>query len=73
MPWSIILGELVAGIGAAILAGSGLSLLRYWRTGRFPGQEEGQRASPGWAWAWLAAGLVLTVWGLATLDAAGFF
>lgn len=73
IPWSIILGELVLGVGAALALGTAAALFRYRRTGSFPGQEEGQSASVISAWVKLAIGVVMVVWGVATLDAAGLF
>lgn len=71
MDWSIIAGELVAGIGAALVVGTGLALFRYWRTGRFPGQPEDAEPSVVSAWVKFGLGVVMVVWGLATLDRAG--
>lgn len=72
MPWTLIVAELVLGIGAALAIGTGAALVRYWRTGRFPAQED---AAPSLltAWAKVGLGLVLVVWGVATLDRVGLF
>lgn len=73
MSWSIVAGEFLVGVGAALALGTGAALVRYRRTGSFPGQEEGQSASVTSAWVKFGLGLGLLVWGLATLDAAGLF
>lgn len=73
MDWSIVVGYLVGAIGAALAVGTGLALLRYWRTGRFPGQPEGADASLVSAWVKLGLGAAMVVWGVATLDRAGMF
>lgn len=73
MDWSIVAGEFLVGIGAALVVGVGLALLRYRRTGRFPGQPEDAEPSLVSAWVKFALGAAMVVWGLATLDRAGLF
>lgn len=73
MDWRIVAGEFAAGIGAALLVGTGLALFRYWRTGRFPNQPEDAEPSLLGAWVKFAVGLALVVWGVATMDRAGLF
>ncbi|HEX2028964.1 MAG TPA: hypothetical protein VHF25_13295 [Nitriliruptorales bacterium] len=73
MPWNLVVGELVLGIGAALAIGTGAALVRYWRTGRFPAQEQDAAPSLLTAWAKVGLGLVLVIWGVATLDRAGLF
>lgn len=63
---------LVLALGAAILLGTGAALLRYRRTGLFPGQspdDAPERMARGLRGALvkLAIGVVMFVWGLATL------
>ncbi len=72
IPWDLLIGELLLGIGAALLLGTGTALFRYWRTGTFPGQPEGAEASLTSAWVKVALGVVLVLWGLGSLDRAGF-
>lgn len=73
IPWRIIFGELILGVGAALAVGTGFALLRYRQTGSFPNQDEGEQASVPTAWVKLVLGVVLAVWGFATLDTAGLF
>lgn len=73
MDWSIVAGEFMVGIGAALVLGIGLALLRYRRTGRFPGQPEDAEPSLVSAWVKLGLGVIMVVWGIATLQRAGLF
>lgn len=76
MDLRIIFGEFVVGIGAALAAGTGLALVRYYRRGAFPGQQQSDETplrALTWAWAKVALGLIMVVWGVATLDQVGLF
>jgi hypothetical protein len=70
MPWNVLLAELVLGLGAALALGTGAALLRYWRTGSFPGQTE-RPPSFTPVWGKVLLGLLLVVWAIASLDRAG--
>ena len=71
--WADVAAWMLTAVGAAILLGTGAALLRYRRTGTFPGQPTDEHGVPlappavKTAWTKVAIGVVLLVWGLATL------
>ena len=73
--WTFLLVGSVAAVGAALTVGTLLALLRYHRTGVFPGREEagGEVTSNQLVALWVRAGLgvviaVVGVWGLIAAD-----
>ena len=79
IPLPLLAAELVAAVGAALTLGTAVALVRYWRTGTFPGDAPAQldpsdhRAAVRWAWAKIAVGLVMLGWGIASMRAIGVF
>ena len=71
--WADVAAWMLLAVGAAVVLGTGAALVRYRRTGTFPGQpldEDGTPLAPPalrTAWTKVAIGVVLAVWGLASL------
>lgn len=71
--WADVAGWMLLAVGTAIALGTGAALLRYRRTGTFPGQptdDHGEPVAPPavrTAWVKVGIGVVLAVWGLASL------
>jgi hypothetical protein len=71
----LIVGGLGA-VGAALTFGTLAAVVRYWRTGRWPGEEDIDDPPPvttgHWIGLWLRAaiGVALTVWAVVSLLAA---
>jgi hypothetical protein len=69
----LLLGSLGA-VGAALAVGTLAALLRYHRTGAFPGHEPGEevgRRKYVTLWVRVAVGIVLTIYGIAVVQRAG--
>ncbi len=60
-----LLAQLVAALGAALVVGNGAAIYVHWR-GKTPKRAPGEFRAPR-AWFLLAVGLVIGVWGLASL------
>ena len=76
IPLPLIAAQLVLAIGAALALGTLAAMIRYWRTGAFPGRPTEADASDHrlalrLAWAKVLAGTFLLVWGIASLSAQG--
>ncbi len=74
--WAFLLVGSFAAVGAAMAIGTLAALLRYHRTGVFPGSEDGSPVPPSRITAlWLRVGLgvVLTVIGVVAIDRAGIW
>ena len=72
--WAFLLVGSFAALGAAMAIGTFAALLRYHRTGVFPGTEEQQEVPRGRLialWARVGVGVVLTVIGIIAIDRAG--
>ncbi len=71
--WADVFNWILLATGAALAAGTGAALLRYRRTGVFPGQQTDDEGRPTTAPSVRTAvvktviGVVLAVWGLAGL------
>jgi hypothetical protein len=71
----LIVGGLGA-VGAALTLGTLAAVVRYWRTGRWPGEQDIDDPPPvttgHWIGLWLRAviGVALTVWAVVSLLAA---
>lgn len=74
----LLLGGLGA-VGAALAIGTLAAMVRYWRTGRFPGEDDTSAHQPvGVAthvamWLRVVVGLALAVWGFVSVVTAGVF
>jgi hypothetical protein len=62
-----LLAQMILALGAALVAGNGYALVMAWRGVKPKGAEGDLRT--GRAWFLLAVGLVIAVWGLASLIA----
>lgn len=74
--WAFLLVGSFAAVGAAMALGTLAALLRYHRTGAFPGAEDGTQVPASRITAmWLRVGLgvVLTVIGVIAIDRAGIW
>ena len=74
--WAFLLVGTFAAVGAAMALGTLAALLRYHRTGIFPGAEEGTQVPPSKItalWLRVAVGVVLTVVGVVAIDRAGIW
>ncbi len=60
-----LLAQLVLALGAALVLGNGAAIYMNWR-GKTPKKATGEFRAPR-AWFLLAVGLVIAVWGLASL------
>jgi hypothetical protein len=72
--WAFLLVGSFAAVGAAMALGTLAALLRYQRTGVFPGSEEAADLPRGRLvalWVRVAVGVVLTVIGIIALVRAG--
>jgi hypothetical protein len=74
--WAFLIVGTFAAVGAAMAVGTLAALVRYHRTGSFPGSDEvgvlprGRLLS---LWARVAIGVVLTIVGIVAIDRAGIF
>lgn len=74
LSWSFLLVGSFAAVGAAMALGTLAALLRYRRTGEFPGAAEGEPVSRGRLvalWMRVGVGVVLAVVGIVTLQQRG--
>jgi hypothetical protein len=72
--WLFLLVGSFAAVGAAMALGTLAALLRYRRTGIFPGNDEVAQVSTGQLvglWVRIGVGVVLTAIGVASLARAG--
>lgn len=72
--WAFLLVGSFAAVGAAMTLGTLAALLRYHRTGAFPGADETAGVSTGKyvaLWVRVGIGVVLTIAGFVALDRAG--
>jgi hypothetical protein len=72
--WAFLLVGSFAAVGAAMALGTLAALLRYHRTGVFPGADETAEVSTGRylaLWVRVGVGVVLTIAGFIALDRAG--
>lgn len=72
--WAFLLVGSFAAVGAAMAFGTLAALLRYHRTGAFPGADETAGVSTGKyvaLWVRVAVGVALTIAGFIALDRAG--
>jgi hypothetical protein len=72
--WAFLLVGSFAAVGAAMALGTLAALLRYRRTGVFPGSDEPAELSAGrlaTLWTRVAVGIVLTIVGVIALIRAG--
>lgn len=72
--WAFLLVGSFAAAGAAMAFGTLAALLRYHRTGAFPGADETAGVSTGKyiaLWVRVGIGIVLTIIGVIALDRAG--
>ncbi len=60
-----LLAQLILAVGAAMVLGNGFAIFQHWR-GRHPAQASGEFRS-GRAWWLLSVGLLITLWGVASL------
>lgn len=74
--WAFLLVGSFAAVGAAMAVGTLAALLRYRRTGAFPGSEPGEEVPPQRItamWVRIGIGIVLTVVGIVAIDRAGIW
>lgn len=72
--WAFLLVGSFAAVGAAMAVGTLAALVRYHRTGRFPGTDDGEPPSRGRLaalWARVVVGFVLAAVGIVALQRAG--
>ncbi len=72
--WAFLLVGSFAAVGAAMAVGTLAALLRYHRTGVFPGAEDGEQLPQSRLialWARVGVGVVLTIIGIVAIDRAG--
>ncbi|MFP4310609.1 MAG: hypothetical protein ACLFS9_01335 [Nitriliruptoraceae bacterium] len=73
--WAFLLVGSFAAVGAAMAVGTAAALLRYHRTGEFPGLEGHGEVVPtrrlAALWARVVVGVVLTIIGVVAIDRAG--
>jgi hypothetical protein len=72
--WAFLLVGSFAALGAAMAAGTLAALLRYRRTGTFPGSDEPAELPRGKLvalWARVGVGVVLTIVGIVAIQRAG--
>jgi hypothetical protein len=72
--WAFLLVGSFAAVGAAMAVGTLAALLRYRRTGIFPGYDEPAAVSRGRLvalWVRVGVGVVLTILGIVALGRAG--
>jgi hypothetical protein len=72
--WAFLLVGSFAALGAAMAAGTLAALLRYRRTGTFPGSDEPAQLPRGKLvalWARVGVGVVLTIVGIVAIQRAG--
>lgn len=61
-------------VGAALAVGTAAALLRYHRTGEFPGGDAGHgvaRSRLGWLWVRVVLGAAIAAWAVVDLRSAG--
>lgn len=74
--WAFLLVGSFAALGAAMAAGTLAALLRYRRTGTFPGSSEPAELPRGKLislWVRVVIGVVLTIAGIIAIQRAGIF
>ena len=74
--WAFLLVGSFAAVGAAMALGTLAALLRYHRTGVFPGADEGTEVPSSRItalWLRVGIGVVLTVIGVVAIDRAGIW
>jgi hypothetical protein len=72
--WAFLLIGTFAAFGAAMALGTFAAILRYHRTGVFPGADESATVSTGKyvaLWVRVGVGVVLTIAGIIAVDRAG--
>lgn len=73
--WQFLVIGSLAAVGAALAVGTLGALLRYYRTGRFPGEDNPaggvSTAHLVGLWIRVLVGLALTAWGVASLARSG--
>lgn len=75
--WTFLFVGSLAAVGAALAGGTAAALLRYYRTGRFPGEDDthAQRdVSAGHLvglWLRVVVGAGVAVWGIVSLAGSG--
>jgi len=72
--WAFLLLGSFAAVGAAMALGTLAAIIRYHRTGVFPGADEAASVATGKyvaLWVRVGIGVVLTVAGIIALDRAG--
>lgn len=75
--WTFLIVGSLAAVGAALAGGTAAALVRYHRTGRFPGeddthaQREVSTAHLVGLWLRVAIGVAVAVWGTASLLGSG--
>lgn len=60
-----LMAQLILAVGAAMVLGNGFAIIQH-RRGRHPAQADGEFHS-GRAWWLLGVGVLITVWGIASL------
>lgn len=71
--WQFLVIGGLAAVGAALAVGTFAAMVRYWRTGVFPGRPEDEGPSQVGTqqlvglWLRIAAGIAIAVWGFASL------
>jgi hypothetical protein len=74
--WAFLLVGSFAAVGAAMAVGTLAALLRYRRTGTFPGSDEPAELPHGklvGLWVRVGIGVVLTIVGIIAIQRAGIF
>lgn len=72
--WQFLLIGTFAAVGAALAVGTLAALLRYHRTGQFPGDEDTTEVPTRQLvalWARVVVGVILAVYGIVSLQRAG--
>jgi hypothetical protein len=72
--WAFLLVGSFAAVGAAMAAGTIAALVRYRRTGTFPGSDEPAELTQGklvGLWVRIVVGVVLTIVGIVAIQRAG--
>lgn len=72
--WQFLLVGGAGAVGAALAVGTGAALLRYHRTGAWPGVDEGQDVTTGrivGLWLRVIVGAAIATWAVISLSDAG--